>query len=223
MSTSAVLKQPLDYFRIAWQSALAASLCLGLPAGLIFWVFILHRLEPLPGLKRFLTLLQNYERLEMIGALLGALVWGLALTRISGYRPWWRLALASMLGLYLGRRLFWIMYAWINFDFSGLPIRMVLAIHLTLLILSVTFWTGLVYGLILHDWKAALTLALTTSLASILACALAFFLLDQFGLRVGAGNAAMPKVTAVCTMAAGIIGGTVLGVGFTRYRFKIQI
>lgn len=217
MSTSIIPKQPLDYFRIAWQSALAASLCLGLPAGFIFWVMILQRLKPLPVFERVLTLLQDYGRVEIIGLLIGAFAWGIVLTRISGYRPWWRLVLASMVGIYLGRRLFWIIYAWINFDFSELPVRVVLAIHLTLLILSVTFWTGLTYGLILHNWKAALTLALTTSLASLLSCVLIFILLDQFGLRVGAGNAAMPKVTAICTMVAGIIGGMVLGVGFCRF------
>ena len=42
------VQRPLNYFRIAWQSALAASLCLGLPAGLVFWLIVLQRLQPFP-------------------------------------------------------------------------------------------------------------------------------------------------------------------------------
>jgi hypothetical protein len=216
MSTPAVQKS-LDYFRIAWQSALAGSICLGLPAGLMFWLFILQQIKPSHILEKLMTVLQAYAMAEIAGVLVGAFAWGILLSRISGYRTWWLLAVAGMLGLYLGRRLFWIIYVWINYDFTGLPIHVVLAIHLNGLILSVTFCTGLSHGLILRNWKAALTLALTTGLVSVLASVLTFIVLDQLGVRVGTGNAAMPKVAAICTMVTGITGGMALGVGFTRF------
>ena len=216
MSPSAVQK-PLAYFRIAWQSALAASICLGLPAGLIFWLFILQHIKPSPPVEKILTVLQDNPTAEIAGVLIGAFAWGILLSRISGYRPWWLLVAASMLSVYIGRRLFLIIYAWINYDFTGLPIHVVLAIHLTGLVLSVTLCTGLTHGLILRNWKATLVLALTVSFVSVLAAVMTFIILDQFGMRVGMGNAAMPKVTAICTMVSAITGGVVLGMGFSRF------
>jgi hypothetical protein len=208
--------------RIAWQSALAAGLCLGLPAGLLFWLIMLQRLTPSLAVTKLITVLQDNGILEMIGVLIGAFAWGILLSRISSYRAWWQLAAASIFGVYFGRRFFWVIYAWINFDFTGLSNPMVLAIHLSGLVLSVTFCTGLAHGLILRNWKAALTLALSTSLVSVLAAVVTFIILDQFGIRVGTGNAAMPKVTAICTMLSAIMGGMVLGVGFTKYHLLSQ-
>ena len=42
-------------------------------------------------------------------------------------------------------------------------------------------------------------------------------ILDRLGLRVGTGNAAMPKAAAVGTMSAALVGGAVVGVLFTKY------
>jgi hypothetical protein len=207
----------LNYLRVAWQSALAAIICLGLPAGLLFWLIILLRLKPFHPFESLVTVLQNNGILEIIGMLIGALVWGIILSKISGYRVWWRLGLASMLGVYVGQRLFWIVYYWFNYDFSNLPIHISFAIHLAGHVLSIAFCTGLVHGLILLNWKATLTLALSTSLVSTLATLVVFVVLDQWGIRVGTGNAAMPKVTAICTMIAGITGGIVLGSGFSWF------
>jgi hypothetical protein len=91
------------------------------------------------------------------------------------------------------------------------------AIHLSGLVLSITFCTGLAHGLILPKWKAALALALSTGLVSVLVTILIYFILDRLGIRVGTGTAAMPKVTAICTMIAGITGGIMLGSGFSRF------
>ena len=207
----------LNYFRIAWQSALVASICLGLPAGLLFWLVILQHLQPSPSLQRFITTLENHETLGMIGVWIGALGWGILLGKISGYRAWWQLVAASLLGISIGRPLFWMVYAWLNIDFSGLPIWVVFTIHLSGLLLSVTFCTGLTHGLLLRNWRTALTLASTTALVSVLVAVATVILLDQLGLRVGTGNVAMPKVTAVSLMMAGITGGMVLVVGFSHF------
>jgi|SRR5687767_8521165 len=209
--------RPSDYFRVAWQSALAASICLGLPAGLLFWLILLQRLKPTPLIERLVTFLQNNGMLEIVGMLVGAFGWGILLSKISGYRLWLRLVVASVLGVYLGQRLFWIIYYWFNYDFSNMPIHVGFAIHLSGLILSITFCTGLAHGLILFNWKAIATLSLITGVASVLVTLLMYFLLDGLGIRVGTGNAAMPKVTAICTMIAGITGGTMLGIMFSQF------
>ena len=206
-----------EYYRIAWQSALAASLCLGLPAGLLFWLILLQRIVPSYPVERLVTFLQNNGILEIIGMLVGAFGWGILLSRISDYRKWWRLVVASMLGVFLGQRLFWIIYYWFNYDFSNMPMQVGFLIHISGLVLSITFCTGLAHGLILPNWKAALALASSTSLVSVVATLLIFIILDGLGIRVGTGNAAMPKVTAICTMVAGVVGGATLGIMFNRF------
>ena len=60
-------------------------------------------------------------------------------------------------------------------------------------------------------------LAASAGLASVLAALVSLFILDELGIRVGSGNAAMPKVAAVGTMAAALAGGAMLGVVFSRY------
>jgi hypothetical protein len=51
----------------------------------------------------------------------------------------------------------------------------------------------------------------------VLAVLITLLILGELGIRVGNGNAAMPKVTALATMAAALAGGAVLGVMFSRY------
>jgi hypothetical protein len=67
------------------------------------------------------------------------------------------------------------------------------------------------------NWKASLTLGGSTGLTSVVAAMVALMILDGLGVRVGSGNAAMPKATAVATMAAALAGGAILGVIFSRY------
>ena len=80
--------------------------------------------------------------------------------------------------------------------------------------------TGLTISLLLRNWKASLLLTIGSGLASVIAVIVTDIILDRLGIRVGHGNLAMPKVTAVGTMAAAIAGGTILGVLFTHYYYE---
>jgi hypothetical protein len=71
---------------------------------------------------------------------------------------------------------------------------------------------GLLLGFVLVNWKASLILAGSTGLVSVIAALITLFILGELGIRVGNGNAAMPKVTAAATMAAALAGGAILGV-----------
>ena len=84
-------------------------------------------------------------------------------------------------------------------------------------VLSVTISTGVLLGFTLMSWKASLMLAISTGQAATLAAVVTLIILDGLGVRVGSGNAAMPKATAAATMAAALAGGAVLGVMFSRY------
>lgn len=88
---------------------------------------------------------------------------------------------------------------------------------LAIAVLSVTVGTGVLLGFTLMSWKASLMLAVSTGSAATLAAVVTLIILDGLGVRVGSGNAAMPKATAVATMAAAVAGGAVLGVMFSRY------
>ena len=98
-----------------------------------------------------------------------------------------------------------------------LPVHTLYAVAMSGIIGSVTVCVGLAYGLILRNMRAALSLALTSSAASILGLLLTIMLFDQFGIRVGTGNFAMSKVTVAGLLISAILGGMGLGVQFSRF------
>ena len=208
----------LNYFRIALQSALAAALCLGLPAGLLLWLIIAGAAGYSTVVDQAIGILRVSGLRSIFVVVVGSVMWSYLLGRISGYRAWWRIALASALG---------ILAAWFSplanvdgilYEYQpGLPIHLNYAASMIGLIGSVTLFVGLGYGLVLRSVKAALTLGLTTSFVSVLTLLLTIFVFDRLGVRVGTGNLAMPRVTAVDLVTSAIMGGMVLGVGFSRY------
>ena len=211
--------------KIAVQSALAAGLCLGLPAGLFFWVIIVQRWTPSAPMDGLLHFLQDYTVPPVILEMLGAFGWGLLLSKISGYRQWWWLSTATMAGVRVGD--FALYHGWLEQWVQGhappdisLHVRFGLILGIT--VLCVTVSTSLLLGLALMNWKASLMLAANTGLVSVLAALLTLIIFDRLGIRVGSGNAAMPKAAAVSTMAAALAGGAILGVEFSRYVREIS-
>jgi hypothetical protein len=237
---------PSRYLRVAWQSALAAGLCLGLPMALMFWVLILSRLAPSKSIDSFLSLLQNtwypfanehqasspvhdflmllqiYVIPPSIALSLGILAWAWLFSRISGYRQWGWILAAGLAGVFIGQAPIDRLDGWIQQSppLYGWPVHVRFAVFLSLSVLCVATATGLALGLVLRDGKASLILAAASGLASVIAVIAADLTLEIVGLRVGHGNLAMPKLTAVGTLAAAIAGGTVLGVLFTHYYRK---
>ena len=207
-----------NYFRIVWQSALAAGLCLGLPAGLLLWLILFREISHSAVIELLINILNANGLYSIYIVVISSIMWSYLLGRISGYRPWWQIAVASALG---------ILVAWFSplanidgilYEYQPrLPIYLNYAASMIGLIGSVTLFVGLAYGLVLRSIKAALTLGLTTSLVSVLILLLTIFVFDRLGLRVGTGNLAMPKVTAVDLMTSAIMGGMVLGVEFSWF------
>src|SRR6266540_5626886 len=182
MTTDAAQK-PLNYFRIAWQSALAAALCLGLPAGLLLWLILFQQIHHSTVVESLIDILQANGLYSIYIVVISSIIWSYLLGRISGYHPWWWIAVASALG---------ILAAWFsplaNVDGILYQYRPTLPIHLNYaasmvgLVGSVTLFVGLAYGLILRSLKAALTLGLTTSLVSVLVLLLTIFMFDRLGI-----------------------------------------
>src|SRR6266498_5186545 len=120
-------RYPLSYWRVAWQSAVAAGFGIGLPIALMFWMVILANAAPSPSMNNVLSLLQNtwypfaneqqpstpihdflmvlqiYVTPGSIALSLGILGWALLFSRISGYRPWWWILTAGMAGVFIGK------------------------------------------------------------------------------------------------------------------------
>ena len=206
--------------KIAVQSALATALCFGLSTGLFFWLITLQRLAPSTQINRLVTFFSNYLVPPDILELFGALGWGLLLSKISGYRKWWRLSAAAVLGVQLGT--FTLYHGLLSEGFLGhiapdASMHVRFGIILAITVLCVTVSMGLLLGFVLMNWKASLILAGSTGLVSLIAVLITLFILGEVGIRVGSGNAAMPKVTAAATLAAALAGGAILGVMFSRY------
>ena len=202
--------QPPNYFRVALHSALAAALFLGFPAGLLFWLLLLTSADT------FVATLQANGINKIIVLTVSSFGWSYLLGRISGYRLWWKIGFATAAGIIL---------AWLsplsNVDgwfADGLPLSTLYALTMCGLVASVTLSVGLAYGILLRNFKAALTMAFTTSFISVLSLLLVIFIFDQFGFRVGGEvPLAMSKVTTVSLLASAITGGATLGVEFSWF------
>jgi len=217
-----------NIFRIAWQSALAAALSLGLPAGLSLWLILFQQIYKSTVVESLSDFLQDHGLYRIYIVALSSILWSYMLGRISGYRPWWRIGTASASA---------ILAAWFSplanvdgilYEFQpSLPTHLNYAGAMVGLIGGVTLFVGLAYGIILRSTKAALTMALTTSRVSVLTLLLTIIMFDQFGIRVGTGNFAMSKVTVAGLLTSSITGGMVLGVEFSQFvreeRFKATL
>jgi voltage-gated potassium channel Kch len=211
-------QKSLNYFRIAWQSALAAALSLGLPAGLSLWLILFQQIYTSSLVDWLSGVFQAHGLYRIYIVAISSVLWSYLLGRISGYRRWWLIGVASAVA---------ILAAWFspfaNVDGilyqyrPSLPVHLNYAASMAGLIGGVTLFTGLSYGIILRSLKAALTLGFTTSLISVLTLLLTILVFDQFGVRVGTGNFAMSKVTVAGLLTSAITGGMVLGIGFTRF------
>lgn len=211
--------QPLNYPRVALQSALAAALFLGFPAGLLLWLILFREAAQTASLDPIVKFLQDNGLNKIIVLMLCSFGWSFSLGRISGYRAWWKIGLATALGIVL---------AWFsplsNVDSwfaDRMPTRLLYSATMCGIVFSVTFCVGLAYGILLRNLKAALMIAFTTSLISTLALLLTIIIFDQFGIYVGSAIPfAMSEVTTVSLLTAALAGGAVLGVGFSWFVVK---
>lgn len=207
--------------RIPLKSALAAGLCLGIPAGLVFWLNLIQDAYPALPLQQPVEIIRSNGYNNIIVLTLCSIGWSYFLSRISGYRPWWRIGLATAIGILAG----WFsplsnLDGWLVDDF---PPHAMYTVTMGGIVFSVTLGVGLVYGLLLRSIKAALTLALATSLVSVLALLLTIVIFDRVGVRVGGTvPLAMSRVTTTGLLFSALSGGAILGTGFRWFVEKIE-
>ena len=210
-------QSPPNYFRIAWQSGVAAALCLGLPAGLNLWLLLIQQINHSALISVPLDFLQTHGLFRIYFLAFTSIFWSYLLGQISRYRPWWLLSVASAIA---------ILAAWFsplsNIDGilynyrPNLPIYLNYAAALAGVVGSATLFVGLAYGLVLRNIKAALRMGIATSFISMVTFLLTIFIFDRFGIRVGTGNFAMSKVTVTGLLTSAVTGGMVLGLTFSH-------
>lgn len=207
---------PKKHLPIALKSAIAAGLFLGMPAGLLLWLILLRQIHPSAKLQQLIEYLQENGLYSIYILVFCSVMWSYLLARISGYRPWWKAGLGTAMAFLIG----WYsplsnMDAWLP---ESTPIHLMYATAMCGIVFSATTSVGLAYGIILRNRRAALTMAFTTGIVSVLTLLLSICLFDLFGIRVGGTvPLAMPKVTAVSLLGSALTGGAVLGVGFSWF------
>lgn len=208
-----------NYVRVALQSGLAAALCLGLPAGLLLWLILLQQFVHVQMVDRTVTFLQANGLISILILVVSSLLWSFLLARISGYPRWWSIGVATMLGIIAG---------WFsplsNLDgvfADRFPIPTLYAVAMCGIVASTTLCVSLAYGFVLRNIKAALVMGFITSLVATLAMLFTIILFQQFGIQVGGTvHLAMSKVTVTGLLTSALLGGMVLGVGFTKFRYS---
>jgi len=202
---------------IACQSGLSAGLCLGVPAGIIFWLFLLKNSVSSTLIQAVQILFQDHVSPSWIVLLIGTVTWGFWLGRIIGYRKSWRLGVAVTAGVFIGQLPMLNGKLDLTIQRFAFPVHIHFGLVLGVAVISVMVCTGIALGFVLRNWRASLILAGSSGFTSVLGTMIVFLLMDHFGMRVGSGNFAMLKVAAVGIMTAAIVGGAMLGVGLGRY------
>ena len=208
-------RQPLNYFRIAWQCGLAAAFCLGLPAGLLFWLILFQKNNNSPISEGAIAFFRANGLNQIFVLVLFSLLWSFLLGRISGYHPWWHIGLATVVGIFAG---------WFsplsNLDVSlgdSITVHRLYTISISGIIGSVTICVGLAYGILLKNIKAALSMALGTSFVSVIIFLMTVMIFEQSSIYVGITPFAMSRITATGMLTSAIAGGGILGVGFSWF------
>jgi energy-converting hydrogenase Eha subunit A len=206
---------------ILWTGVLT-GLCLGGTLSFPFWYGLSLYYVPVNIREQFVGYLSLDSLVDiwLPSIVLGGLIWCLALARLSGVRPVWRLCLGGGLGVLLGGvvatstpfpRLFGALW----------PQAPVHIRWITNLVLGVGLGAGitaLALGLGIRWERSALKLAFGVFLAASLPALIVALGLDAVGIRWGMGNANMAKIAGLAFPAAAISAGLLIGWYLARYQ-----
>lgn len=208
--------------RLILSTALLTCFCLGSTLSFPFWYGLVLYYAPVDLRQRLAGYLSpdSTPDIWLPSIAFGGLIWGLALGRLSGLQPFWRLGLAGGFGALLGG----IVAVSTPFPHAFGVLWPQAPVHLRWimnLVLSVALGGGiaaLVLGLAIHGRLSVLRLALEVGLAASLSALLVALGLDAMGIRWGMGNANMAKVAGLAFPAATFNAGLLIGRYLTRYQ-----
>ena len=188
---------PRQTARLVILSALLTGLLLGGSLSFPFWYGLIYYYASAPVKAQLATYLSpdSLPAIWRPGTILGAVLWGLALARISGIRSLWRLGVAGGVGVFLGQ----LLWTW-----PAVPPHIRFAREVVVGVGVAAGITALILGLAVRLERAALWLAVAVALAAAVPALLVDVGLDLLGIRWGAGNANMAKVVGLGFPAAAI-------------------
>lgn len=202
---------------ILW-SAVLTGLCLGGTLSFPFWYGLglyYASASIRESLSGYLSPDSTVD-LWLPSIVIGGVFWGLALARLSGVRPTWRLGIAAGLGVLLA-----------GIMATTLPFHRILGLQgpqhiqwIMDLVLAIGLGggiTALALGLALRWGRLSLGLALGVMLASTIPALIVALSLDAIGIRWGAGNANMAKVVGLAFPAATVCAGVLIGWYLTKF------
>jgi hypothetical protein len=209
-----------DYFparaaRLTILSALLTGLCLGGPLSFPFWYGLGLYYAPASVRMQLVGYLSpdSLRDFWQPGVVVGGVIWGLGLGRLSGVRPLWRLGVAGGLGVFLGE----VVVTSATFLrlqqalWPDVPQHIRFAMEFVLGVGLAAGITGLLLGLAVWWGRSAVWLALGMILAAAIPALVVDMGLDAIGIRWGAGNANMAKVVGLAFPAATINAGAFIG------------
>ena len=201
--------------RLIILSALLTGLCLGGALSFPFWYGLCLYYAPASIREQLAGYLSPDSTPDfwLQGVVLGGVVWGLALGRLSGVQPLWRLGVAGGIGVFLGEVVA-ISPLFIGLHRALWPEAPPHIRWLMDLVFGVGLGggvTALTVGLAIRWGRAALWLALGVILAAAIPALVVDMGLDAIGIRWGAGNANMAKVVGLAFPAATISAGALIG------------
>ena len=202
---------------IACQCGLSAGLCLGFPAGIIFWLILINNSISSVFITGLMNLFVDNIEPSWLMLLFGTVTWGIVFARIVDYHRWYLLALAITAGVFIGQLPMLNGKLDVMLQRFAFPVHIRFGFVLGIAVFSVMVCTGLALGLVLRNWRASFALAGNSGFVSALGTIAVFLLMDHAGIRVGSGNYAMLKVAAVGIITAAMLGGATLGIVFERY------
>ena len=209
------------YGRIGVRSALATGVCLGVAAGLPFWRALV--VSTLPAYERAMfettPAAQIFPALWPVVIVAGGVAWGWALARITGHPHARRLALAGGMGVAVGYLLATavVVPSFTSGFSTGQPPHVEFGIIFVLATGVAAAVTGTALGVAVRSWQATASLTLAGGVGAAVPAALVAVCLDLLGMRVGSGDAAMPKVAALGFLAASLAVGAAMGLVLTRH------
>ena len=205
----------LGHARLIILSALLTGLCLGGTLSFPFWYGLCLYYAPAPLKEQLAGYLSpdSTPDLWLPTVVLGGVIWGFALGRLSGIRPLWRLAIAGGIGILLGEFIALSPF-FLNLHravWPEAPPHIRWGMDLVFGVGLGGGATAIVMGLAVRWGRAALWLALGVILASTIPALIVDMSLDAMGIRWGAGNANMAKVVGLAFPAATVSAGALIG------------
>jgi hypothetical protein len=212
---SQVTQSSRAHSRIIFGSIVLTGLCLGGTLSFPFWYGLGLYYSPITIRETFAGYLSPDSTADvwLPIVVLGGVIWGLLLARLSGVQPIWRLGVGTGIGILLSAiSVTSPPLAHIHRVFGPqLPVHISGIIDLVVGLGLGGGLTAFAVALVIRRGHSALWFVLGVVIVAALTAFIVAFVLDAIGIRWGAGNANMAKVVGLAFPASTMCAGALIG------------